>query len=83
MEQPSSLTRGLPPHPPAPLSPSQWSWGRGGAKRFLYSVVISGKSTTRFAKGAKLAEGSEPEPIHHWQRVGPFAVSIASFASLR
>jgi hypothetical protein len=32
---PKILTRGLPPHPPAPLSPSQSPGGQGGAKRFL------------------------------------------------
>ena len=33
MEQPNSLTRGLPPHPPRPALPQPKPWGRGGAKR--------------------------------------------------
>jgi hypothetical protein len=32
MQQPSSLTRGLPPHPPRPLLPQPKPWGRGGAR---------------------------------------------------
>ena len=35
---------------PAPPQPKPWRGG--GAKRFLYSVVISEKSTTQFAEGA-------------------------------
>ena len=80
---PKILTRGLPPHPPAPLSPSQSPGGQGGAKRFLSSVVISEKSTALFAKSSKHAERSEPEPIDHRQRFGPLAVSFVSFAPLR
>ena len=71
------------PSPPRPALPQPKSWGPGGAKRFLSSVVISEKSTILFAKGSMLAEGSEPEPIDHRQRFGPLAVLFVSFAPLR
>jgi hypothetical protein len=58
-------------------------WGRGGAKRFLESDVISEKSTALFARGSMLDEGSEPEPIDHRQRFGLLAVPFVFFAPLR
>jgi hypothetical protein len=41
--------------------------------------VISEKSTTRFARGAEFAEGSEPEPIDHWQRFSPLTLSCGDY----